>query len=425
MTINWKKGPGFVSIDKIILPKFNELTLDNNIRTILVNEGSQDVFKLDLVFKGGRWLENKQLTSKFTAILMREGTISFNSQQIAELIDFYGANLRVGANLDYIYFSLSGLSKHLHSLLPLLSEIIFNPSFEESEVAKSQSNNIQKLQHDLAKNEVVNYRVFTEVLFGKDHPYGYNTTEDAINNLKREDLIAYHKAAICTDNCTILCGGRFNENIIDLLNQNFGQISLKADKYNVLDVEKIALPQKLFIESKNEHQASIKIGRRTINRHHQDYTGFFMLNTVLGGYFGSRLMSSVREEKGLTYNIFSSYDLLVHDGYFYVETEIALDKVDETITEVFHQFSLLKENLIEEDELTMVKNYLMGNFLNLIDGPLNTISFLRGMVIDGTNEKDFYTFVEDIKNIDSNRLKTLANKYFQEEDFLTVIVAKP
>ncbi len=420
--LNWKKGPGYKQIEQINLPEYNQAFLDNGIKCIEINQGTQEIFKLDLVFKGARILEHKKLVSKFTSILMREGTQKFTSSEIAETVDFYGATLRISANLDNNFLSLSGLSKHLEKLMPIFTNVLYYPTFPIDEVEKSKRNGIQKLQMDLSKNELLNYRIFTEKLFGKDHFYGYNTEEQFINELSREDLVLHHSQAYGTDNCTILIGGKLPPDTMSILNTYLGQKKINAININMPETLVNVPHERIVVSSKNEHQASIRIGRKMFNRHHEDFTGMFVLNTILGGYFGSRLMTTIREDLGLTYNIYSVLDTMMFDGYFYIETDVAVDTVEKTISEIYNQLFMLQEELVSDDELNMVKNYIIGNFLNLVDGPLNTLSFLRSLEMDDVTKEDFDIMVKDIKNIDAETLQKLARKYFDKNYLIEVIV---
>jgi zinc protease len=423
LMIDWKKGPGYKTIDKILLPAADIFYLENGIKVVQIPNTDHDIFRLDLLYKGGRFLEKKKLAVKFMFSLMREGTTTSTSSEIAECIDFYGASLRVTSNLDFSLISLMGLSKFQKELVYKLKEIIEDPIFPEHELTLFTSNSIERLYNDLSKNEMVSYREITAALFGVEHPYGYNSTEKLMRDINREDLLQHHDLCMGSTNCTILAAGNLDNGFNKLIEECFGK-NMKEVVLNELPSQFPVLKgyRQLEIESKNSLQSSIKIGRRLFNRHHDDFTSFFILNTILGGYFGSRLMTEIREEQGLTYNINSIYDTLMLSGYFYIETEVATDTTEKTIEEIYRQLTLLQEKPVAKKELTMVQNYLMGNFLNLVDGPLNTLSFYRSMEIDGTTPNDFYALTDGIRSIKAKELQVIAQKYFDKNDMIEVIV---
>lgn len=419
--IDWKKGPGYKKVTAIKIPNHDVITLPNGVKLITINQGTQEIIKLDIIWRGGRLHETKKLTSKFASSMMREGSQSYSSIQIAEEIDFYGGILRSASNLDFNYLSLSMLTKHFGALLPVVCEIVWQPVFDADELEKQKKTNIQKLAQDIAKNDLLSYRIFTEALYGTDDAYGYNTEEHFIADIQRADLVDFYERSFGTDNCFIVLAGRYEQREIDLIAQHFGSIA-KATKPLSYTNGHIAPATTIRMESKNEMQCSIKMGRRMFGRHHEDYAGFLVLNTILGGYFGSRLMSRVREDLGLTYNIFSLLDYMIYDGYFYIGTEVSPENVDKTMEEISHQIDELCTTKVKLKELEMVKNYLMGNMLNLIDGPLNTSNLIKSLELDGSLEQQFSHAVDVLQNIDSTTLRDLAQKYLQMDKMTTVIV---
>ena len=181
-------------------------------------------------------------------------------------------------------------------------------------------------------------------------------------------------------------------------------------------------PQKIKIPHIDSVQTAIKVGCKLFNRNHPDFNGLYILNTILGGYFGSRLMANIREDKGYTYNIFSSVDAMFHDGYFYVGTEVGNEFTEKTLAEIYREMNLLKENLIEEEELNMVKNYLLGNMLTMLDGPFNVSEVVKTYVVENLPVTDFNKLTQTIKNITAEELRELAKKYFKPENMWEVIV---
>lgn len=420
--INWKAGPIISVVEHIPIPAYDTFYLDNGIKVIEVNMGSQDILKVEVIFKGSRIFETKKLTAKFCSSLIREGTENMAAANLAEYLDFYGANLSTGSNLDNSYISLSFINKYSGFLLPVLAEICFTPRFSDEEFTKYRDNSIQKLTLDLSKNELLCYRIFTEDLFGKDHSYGYNTELADIEKMTREDVINYYKHAYGSNNCFILVSGKVKNNVRSTLNNLFGQHTHNVNDHGFPEVEQSGPLERKYIKSKNEFQCSLKLGRRLFNRKHEDFTKAFVTNTILGGYFGSRLMSSLREDLGYTYNIYSVFDHLVHSGYFYIDTEMDPKYLSKTEEEIHRQIILLQQEDVKQEELSMVKNYLMGNFLNLVDGPFNVSNFLRSLEIDGIEMMAFLRFVEEIKTISHYDIMHTANKYFQLSDLNEVVV---
>jgi predicted Zn-dependent peptidase len=210
-----------------------------------------------------------------------------------------------------------------------------------------------------------------------------------------------------------------------LINNHLGKIINKkpaADLFNQMAKEHSApgKPKAVHISRPDSLQTAIKIGRRAFGRKHPDFNGLFVLNTILGGYFGSRLMTQIREKKGFTYNIYSTLDAYLDDGCLYIATEVDTVNAAATVRAIFSEMKKLREKPLPELELEMVRNYLLGMLLNGLDGPLNTSDLVRGMVVEALPWASFSQMVETIRTITPEELKSLAQRYFKAEDFWTV-----
>jgi predicted Zn-dependent peptidase len=169
-------------------------------------------------------------------------------------------------------------------------------------------------------------------------------------------------------------------------------------------------------------QTAIKIGRRLFDRHHPDFNGMVVLNTLLGGYFGSRLMTNIREKKGFTYNIYSTVDAYLLDGCFYIATEVSPEKSAAAVRAIFSEMKKLREKLVPEEELSMVRNYILGMMLNGLDGPINSSDMVRNQIVENQSPEHFEALVETVRSISAEALQALANQYLQPKDFWVVTV---
>ena len=414
--------PQIKEISKIQIPDFKEYVLDNGIPVYEVNMGTQEIMKLEVVFKAGRPFEHQKLVARTTAAMLREGTVRKKAAEIHEMVDFYGGTLSVPVNLDTSNITLYSLTKHFEKLLILLSEVLTAPSFPEAELEIFKNNSKQRMQVDLTKNDVVAYRTVTEKIFGKEHAYGYNSTPEIYDELTRKELLHHFDRNFHAGNCTLIISGKTNSQTINLLNQYIGKTLTKKEVVKSNVIEKIISPQQIKISTPDTLQTAIRIGCKLFNRKHEDYTNFYVLNTILGGYFGSRLMSKIREEKGFTYNIFSTIDPMMFDGYFYVGTDVSTEFVKPTIESIYKEFEILKTVPIEEEELRMVRNYLMGFFLTNLDGAFNVAELVKMEKVENLSKNYFYNVVDRVQNITPEEIMNQAQKYLKRENMWEVVV---
>jgi len=419
-----KTPPLIKAADNLLLPKAAVSYLRNDIPVHTINMGTQDIVKIEVVFFSGRPYEDKKLVARSTSRLLKEGTVDKSASEIAEQIDFYGGTISIPVNLDTTNITFYSLSKHLDALLPLLGEIICAPSFPQEEMDALIANSRQRLKIDLSKNDIIAYRNITENIFGKEHPYGYNSEALLYDQLDREDLIQHHQKNMVAGNTMIFLSGKIDDQVLKKVDRYLGDIPQGTKRERSVFPELPTVVKKEHLHHSDTVQTAVRIGRRLFNRAHPDFYGMYVLNTILGGYFGSRLMENIREKKGYTYNIYSSMDTMMFDGYFYVGTEVSNDLTQKAVEEIYHEMEVLQNDLISEKELLIVRNYLLGSLLTMLDGPLNIINVVKETVSEGMPEHHFETLVKNIQHISPQELRDLAQKYFRKEDFWELTVGK-
>ncbi len=406
------------------LPPINNAKLDNGLPVYWLDAGVQDVVQVDWVFPAGLWYEQKASVAQATAGLMKSGTSKYTSEQIHESLEFYGAQLKVSAGNDYATVTLYTLTKHLPALLPFVYEIITDATFPEHEVEIHKRNAIQKLLVNLRQCEFVANQQIDALLYGQDHPYGRYSRKEKMEALVREDLMAFYKTHFNLVNAKIFMGGKAGEKELASINEVFGKVPLVG---KAIDRESFSLntsTQRVHRISNDPNgvQGAIRIGRLFPNRHHPDYSPMVVLNTLFGGYFGSRLMSNIREDKGYTYGIYSSLGPEVNGGSLVIQTETGTGVIENAIKETYYEMEMLCKQPADEEELLLVKNYLLGGLLGDLDGPFSILQRWRTIILNGFTEEYFNNNVRIYKTITPAELQALAQKYFDPKDFFEVVV---
>jgi len=440
--INRKSAPDIYEVRHLTLPRPEVVLLDNGIQVYVLDYPGQEIVKVEAVFRAGRAEEEKRLASRATSRLLRDGTLQKSGAEIAEHLDFYGASMTVPTNLDTSSFVLFSLKKYAHEVIPTFAEMLQSPSFPEAELENFRRTSIQELTVELEKGETLAYRKVTELIFGEHHPYGYNSMPEDYMAIQRADLLHFFDTWYTPDNCLLFASGRIDEEILNLLNQNFGKqkrghresahpptaslLRVNPPTYKVQHPpsydKPTGKPSTVRIPLANSLQSAIKIGRKLFDRNHPDFDGLVVLNTVLGGYFGSRLMTNIREKKGYTYNIYSTVDAYLRDGCFYIATEVSPEKSAAALRAIFREMKKLCEKPVPEEELSMVRNYILGMLLNGLDGPINSSDMVRNQIVENQSPEKFEELVQTVRNISAEALQALAQQYLQPKDFWVVTV---
>jgi predicted Zn-dependent peptidase len=419
-----RAAPIMQEVSQLVLPMPQIIRLDNGLPVYILDFPDQEILKIEAVYNAGRPTEAKRLVARTTARMVQEGTTSHSAAVLAEMIDFHGGSLSIPTNLDNASFLLFTLHRHAAQLVPLFAELLQEPSFPENELETFKRAGAQALTIDLDKEEVLAYRNITEMIFGPDHPYGYNSTPADYAALQRDDLLHHFDNWYTPSNCKLFASGRVDHQVLELLNRYFGQLQREGATLAVSPYAPKNTPAKVHFKHPGSLQTAIKIGRRLFARRHPDYNGVYVLNTILGGYFGSRLMRNIREKRGYTYNIYSTADTMLHDGCLYIATEVDNSKVRATIKQIFVEMQRLCAEPAPQEELDMVRNYLLGMLLNGLDGPLNISDVIKTLVTEDLPMDAFDALVHTIRTITPQQLQALAIRYLQADAFTIVTVGR-
>ncbi len=425
MSIDRSIAPDFKTTDTFELLPIETFQLDNGIQVHLMKAGSQEVAKLDFLFPAGSIQANKPLLSSITCKGLTEGSQHMSGAEISEKIDFYGAYIGQQAQFHHSIVTLVTLTHFLPQTLELLEDIVKNPTFEQKEIDTLLSKRKQEYLIESDKVKTLATRAFTQNLYGKEHPYGNYLTLDDFEKVSRQDVIDFHQKAYIPNGTHIIVSGQPSDNFKELLNQHFGQMWQSSEPLPDLEPPMDITPEhELFVAKEDALQSAIKMGIPLFNKMHPDFHGMQILNTILGGYFGSRLMTNIREEKGLTYGISSFIMTYKHAGFLVISSDVKAENRELAVKEIHSELKKLREEKIDETELQLVKNFLIGDMIRNFDGPFATSDNYRGLIDLNISPKYFNEFFQVLLTITAEELQQLAQKYFKEESFITVIAGK-
>ncbi|MEO8962972.1 MAG: pitrilysin family protein [Ginsengibacter sp.] len=407
----------------IPLKPCTRFNLSSGAPVYYINDGAEEVAMVEFVFNAGNSYENKNGVAPVTNYLIKNGTLKHNAFEITEYFEYYGAYLNRACNNETATITLHCLSKHLKALLPVIRELIAESIFSQSEIEIFQQNSIQRLSVNLLKCDFVANRLIDEYLYGANHPYGRVSNKEDIEAISREDIIAFFQQFYAKAKCSIFSAGRLPSDFEQLLETHFGHLPLNENIPAIIHQREPASQKKYRVDNdKNGVQGAIRLGSPFPNLHHPDYPKAIILNTLFGGYFGSRLMSNIREDKGYTYGIHSYLENHIGDNAWMISTEAGKDVCEVTIEEIYKEMKLLREVPVDEEELLLIKNYMMGLHLGYIDGPFQVIARWKSLILHGLDENYFNNSINTIKTITPETLQELACKYLLPEEFFELVV---
>lgn len=405
------------------LRPYEKIVLDNNTPVYTINAGAEDVVMLEFVFYAGNAFEQQNIIAAATNYLLKNGTRSKTAFQLNEHFEYHGAYLNRACYNETATLTLHCLSKHFDTLVPVIREILTESIFPTTELDIFKQNSKQRLSVNLKKCDFVANRLIDTYLYGKEHPYGQFARAEEYEALDVETIRSFYERYYRNGKCIMFAAGKFPANFAEQINKNFGDLPFRQDLQEVLYATVPAAEKKYRVENDPLGvQGAIRIARPFPNRHHPDFQKVMILNNLFGGFFGSRLMSNIREEKGYTYGITSYIQNHIHQTAWVISTEAGKDVCEATITEVYKEMEDLREDLVDDEELLLVKNYMMGTNLGDLDGPFQIIARWKNLILNNLDEKYFYTSMNTIKTVSAEELQALAQKYLVEDQFYELVV---
>ena len=407
------------------LKPYDKFTLDNGVPVYAINAGAEEVMSLEMVFFAGNSFEEKNLVAAATNFLLRNGTSKKKAFEINEHFEYYGSFLNRACYNETATLTLHCLNKHISELLPVVEEILTDSVFAEEELAIFKQNQKQRLSVSLKKSEFVAGRLIDAYLYGEKHPYGKYSSHEEYDALNRDELLSFYNKYYRNGNCIIFTAGKLPAGLFELLNKHLGKLSFGNNFQKPLhQVSSAKKPGEKFriTNDVNGVQGSIRIGREFPNRHHPDFQKAMVLNNVFGGYFGSRLMANIREDKGYTYGIHSYMQDHIQQSAWLVSTEAGKDVCEAAIAEIYKEMKLLQDKPIGEEEMQLVRNYMMGTILGDLDGPFHIIARWKNYILNGLDGNYFYSAINTIRTVSPGELQQLAKKYLNPEEFYELVV---
>ena len=417
-----KRGPKSHKISTIDILEPEYCPLISGIPLYAYQSKGIGAIRLEIVFDAGRHHEEKKLVAQSCAALITEGCDTMSSEEISESIDFEGAYLSCHGSSDFITIKMTCAKKSFDKVLPILQQVISSPTFAEEELESFVSRRKHKMAINLSKNDIISYRTITESLYGQGSVYGYNSTFQMLDDLEPGDLKNHYINKCVNSKASIFLSGDFGDaeiTKIEELSRTVKSTQTNEKKYQ----PQINLKETIKLAGR-ENQSSLKIAFPLFNRNHEKYPGVYILNTILGGFFGSRLMKNIREAKGYTYNIYSMLDTYKHDGAMIVSCELDHSYVDDTLKQISVEFDKLKNDLVSDQELLMVKNYMLGNFLSTISGPFKAMNPKKMEVILGLEKSFYHNLSQKILAFRPEEIRSLAQEFLNIDKFWKVIVGK-
>lgn len=426
-----RKAPAVREFGDLTLPPMRQLRLRNGLPLNVVSQGSHDVCCVTCVWNGGTAEAGSSTLPNLTLSTMREGTSIHSGGEIAEIIEFNGARMFTTTEAHYSVFKLFTLGSKISEVLPLLPEIMFKPTFPES--------NFNVLRERAAENaEIMNKKVesiasqaINRLVMGDGHPLAKIDTPDTIRNFSIDDLRRWHDrvflpvvdATTGESTLTIYAAGRITDDVVEAIDSAFGAVEVAQGPVAKLNLVPFrpGKSHETRISVEGALQSAVRMYIPVIGREHPDYVMLRILTVALGGYFGSRLMSNIREEKGYTYGI-NAYLLGYPEGAFAgVSSSTDNSTAEPLIEEVKKEMARLSTGDFSEEEIRRVRQNVMSTLASTLDSPFEIMDYYINRKVSHIPEGYFEQQVKAAGEMSAEELARVAALYMKPESLYIAV----
>jgi len=422
MSVDRSKAPQFSLPTEFALPAPQQFKLGSGSPVFYFPTPGIDAVKLEVIGNSSRSLlpNSQALIPSFTLQMLQEGTATLTAQQLAEFFDFHGAEVYPTLSYTQEGLSLICIKKHLPTILPIFFSLFSEARFPEENLAKRKSQRALSLKLDQEKPSSRAGQLFKKGLFGPNHPFGQEITEAHISEITPALLQAYYRDHLWKD-CSLFLSGDFKTQELEQLLATLNQLPLKqgAKKEGLPAPTSTAL---LLEDRADAVQSSIRLGAWSIPKHHEDFPALAVFNTLLGGYFGSRLVKNIREDKGHTYGIHSSLVELDQYAYWVIAADVKKAHQEEVFAEIDKEIQILRTVLASSEEIEILKNYLIGQLFTKFSSPFDLIDQFKGVYYAGLDFSYYEKRFDFLKKFTAADLLAIGNRYFSSPDRVQVRV---
>lgn len=410
--IDRTKAPATHPIGRITLPPLDREVLANGIELYTLDSGNIDVNQLFMAWKGGEYEAPNRVVASVCSAMLTEGAAGLSGAEIAERLDFRGAILRTEADSHHSLLSLTCVNSLASGLAPTLDAIIEHPDFPDDALAMQIEIKEKRYLQSLSKVSTLARHALAPLIMGADHPKAREIELSDFSEVSRRSLIDFHRRVYTGASCRAFLSGRLTDAVRADVKSLLGQMSCSGEPCPVEIVPFCAMaPQTVRVEKADALQSAVCMAIPAVPRTHPDYLPLRFTVIALGGYFGSRLMRNIREEKGYTYGISASLCGMPEGSYACISAQCANEYVEPVIAETKAELERLAIEPMPDAEMQRLRLHVQTSLIDTVDSPFAIMDYYRTRELVGLPEDYFSEQVRLSRDIDAATIMAMARKY--------------
>lgn len=400
--------------------------LPNGVTLHSVYGGDQPVSRLSIAFEGGVAEVGSATVANMFVSQMVEGTLSRTADEIADILDYNGARIGVRPQSHHCVLDVWFLNDRAEELMPVIGDCVINANYPESPLETAKLRALSSFMSSREDVAALADEAFTRIMYGDTHPLGQPLTEELITSVSSEQLRAVHQRMMCPKRIHAFLSGCADSRVEQSVREFLQSIPSQGEGYtiDVRPMDVVLNPVERTSWKQDAFQNAIVTGLQAPPRSHEDYIPLRLTVMALGGYFGSRLMANIREEKGLTYGI-SAYLLGCQEGsYVAVSAQFDCSNTDIVRREIAAEMASMAVEPPVGDELRRLKLHAATSLAEILDTPAGIMGYYANQLFVGTPPGYFECQQDAIHNLTSSKIAEMAAKYLQPDKLSTAIAGR-
>ena len=406
------------------LPKPRHAKLANGVSVFYFDNSNLDLIHILLQVRTGSLYQPKKHICSFTYTLLKESSPALSAEEISEKLDYYGTNVATNTGMDKVQILISVPKTNLEKILPDIAKFLISPAYQDKNLNILQNKEVKNLAYNEQKTDYCAWRIMWREMLGKTFPVVSSfATTDTLRSVTTQDLRDFHRQSFCAENLTVFVTGNMDKASEKLIEDIWravpnGNPAPELPKIPMTEHHGELIQQPM----ENCLQSSIVLCSLSMDFNDPERTAFSVLNTLTGNYFSSRLMQSLRERQGLTYGISSSSTFFGRQSVFAISSDVNAENTDRAVDSCFEELQRLQDELVGNEELDMVKNYMTGLQLRSADTTVNAMQKFAYWHHFGLDETEMFRYLSEIKEVTPEDILFLAKKHFPYTKFTQIIV---
>lgn len=402
----------------------HKAVLSNGVPVYIIKGGTQDVLRIDLLVRGGYSIQERPLQALFTNRMLSEGTSDYKAEEISRLLDYYGAWIEMYSLQECNRITLYTLGRYLEPMLDMLESMVKRPLFPSENLETIRANNKAFYHINSRKVDVVAQRHFEKAIWGENHPLGHIVCAEDYDAITEELLRKYHSLYYGSQSMAFFISGNVDDKCVAAIEKRFGDIWGSNENIDFAVAPPVSVPGASKVKINGVLQSGIRVGRMVMDTSHPDFHRFRFLTVILGGYFGSRLMSNIRERNGYTYHIEAEIDAYGCRNAFMISTETDNEYVEPLLAEVDKELKRLRDEYVPKEELELVRNYTLGELCREYEGVLPKAEVFISLWLSGQPFEAVNDYLDTVCSVSQTELRSLAQEYLSPEQMSQIVVGE-